>query len=108
MKVCKQMASGTAGKPSAGDKVVLQKSIPPQIRQLILHITYSKESVLGFVGDLTYAKTTLKTLCEIEVCKQMAPGTAGKPSARCVYLKQCINQMVLESQLPHEIFNLFF
>ena len=37
-------------------EVVLQKSIPTQIRQLILHISYSKVEVVGFVGELTSAK----------------------------------------------------
>ena len=37
-------------------KVVLQKSIPTQIRQLILYITYSKGCLDGFVGESTSAK----------------------------------------------------
>ena len=37
-------------------QVVLSKSIPTQICQLILHISNSKEYVDGFVGELTSAK----------------------------------------------------
>ena len=37
-------------------KVVLQKSIPPQIRQPILHISNSKGEVDGFAGELTFAE----------------------------------------------------
>ena len=37
-------------------QVVSQKSIPTQIRPLILHISDSQGKVEGFVGELTYAK----------------------------------------------------
>jgi len=37
-------------------KVVLQKSIPEQIRQLILYISNNKGYVYGFVQELTFAK----------------------------------------------------
>ena len=42
------------------DKVVLQKSIPAQIRQLILHHRLYKESVVEFVQELTLAKRLYK------------------------------------------------
>ena len=50
-----------AGATDASDQplptvVVLPKSIPTQIRQLVLYISYSKGSVDVFVGDLTSAK----------------------------------------------------
>jgi len=37
-------------------QVVLQNSIPTQIRQLIIYIRNSKGLVDGFVGELTSAK----------------------------------------------------
>ena len=37
-------------------KVVWQRLIPPQNRQLIIHISNSKGGVDGFVGGLTSAK----------------------------------------------------
>ena len=37
-------------------KVVLQQSIPAQIRRLILYYYLHKESVVGFVRELTFAK----------------------------------------------------
>ena len=37
-------------------KVVLQKSIPRQIRQLILYYYQYRELVDGFVRELTFAK----------------------------------------------------
>ena len=37
-------------------KVVLQKSIPTQIRQLILYISDDEGYVDEFVGELTFAK----------------------------------------------------
>ena len=37
-------------------KVAVQKSIPAQIRQPILHINDNKGYVDGFVGELTYQK----------------------------------------------------
>ena len=37
-------------------KIVSQKSIPPQIRQLFLYISNNKGQVDGFVGELTFAK----------------------------------------------------
>ena len=37
-------------------QVVLQNSIPTQIRQLIIYISNSKGSVDGFVGELTSAE----------------------------------------------------
>ena len=37
-------------------KAVLQMSIPTQNRRLVLSISYSKESVNGFVGESTSAK----------------------------------------------------
>ena len=43
-------------------KGVLQKSIPAQICQLILHIRNNKGSADGFVRQLTFCKTTLQTL----------------------------------------------
>ena len=45
---------------SSAFQVVLQESIPTQIHQLDIHISNSKESVDGFVGDLTSAKTLEK------------------------------------------------
>jgi hypothetical protein len=44
------------------DKVVLQKSIPTQIHQLILYISNSKGQADGFVGQLTSAKRLQKHL----------------------------------------------
>ena len=41
--------------------VVLQKSIPTQIRQLILYISNSQGSVDGFVRELTSAERLSKT-----------------------------------------------
>ena len=41
-------------------QVVLQKSIPAQIRQLILYISNSKGYVDGFVGGVTSAKQLYK------------------------------------------------
>ena len=46
-------------------KVVLQKSIPTQIRQLFIHIINSKGYVDGFVGELTFATDFKNTLCEV-------------------------------------------
>ena len=43
-------------------KAYLQKSMLPQIRQLFLHISNSNGKFDGFLGKLTRAKTTLKTL----------------------------------------------
>ena len=40
--------------------VVLQKSIPAQIRQLIFHISDDKGQVDGFVRELTFAKQLYK------------------------------------------------
>jgi len=37
-------------------KVVSQKSIPAQIRQLILYISYDKDLVDGFVQESTFVK----------------------------------------------------
>jgi hypothetical protein len=37
-------------------QVVLQKTIPRQIRQLIVYISNIEEQVDGFVGDLTSAE----------------------------------------------------
>ena len=39
---------------------VLQKSIPTQIRQLVLYISSNAGSVDGFVGGVTYAKRLQK------------------------------------------------
>ena len=44
-------------------QVVLQKSIPTQIRLLILYISNSKGYVDGFMGGVDFCKTTLETLC---------------------------------------------
>ena len=44
----------------SGDKVVWQKSVPTQIRQLILCISTSKAQVDVFKGELTHAKRTYK------------------------------------------------
>ena len=44
-------------------KVVLQKSNPQKIRQLILFYYLYKEHVDEFVCALTFAKTSSKTLC---------------------------------------------
>ena len=43
-------------------KVVLQRSIPKQIRQIIFYVSNSEEYVDRFVGDLTSAKRFLKQL----------------------------------------------
>ena len=43
-------------------KVVLQKSTPAQIRQLIIYISNNKGYVDEFVRELTFRKTTLQTL----------------------------------------------
>ena len=45
-------------------EVVSQKSIPTQIRQLILYISNSKGWVDGFVGELTSAKRIQKHFCK--------------------------------------------
>jgi len=45
-----------------GFRVVFQKSIPPQIRQLILYISNSEGSVDGFVWDVTSADDLQNTL----------------------------------------------
>ena len=37
------------------DKVVFQKSIPPQIRQLILQMSIDRGQVDGFVGEMTFS-----------------------------------------------------
>ena len=37
-------------------KVIVQKSIPTQIRRLILHISKDKGYVDGFLGELIFAK----------------------------------------------------
>ena len=42
------------------NQVVLQMSIPSQIRQLILYISNSKGHADGFVGELTSAKRLSK------------------------------------------------
>jgi len=42
------------------DTVVLQKSIPAQIRQLILHISNNKGCVDRFVRELTFAQRLCK------------------------------------------------
>ena len=41
-------------------KVVLQKSIPPPIRQLILHISNNEGQIDRFVRELTFAKRHYK------------------------------------------------
>ena len=47
--------------------VVLQKSIPAQIRRCHLHVSDDRVQVGGFVGGLTSAKRLLKNvLCEIK------------------------------------------
>ena len=46
-------------------KVVVQKSIPAQIRQLILYMSNNKERVEKFVGEIDFRKTTLQTLSVI-------------------------------------------
>ena len=48
-------------------QVVLQKSIPPQIRELVRDIIHSKGLVDGFVGKLTYAKRLEKHLVQDEI-----------------------------------------
>ena len=46
-------------------RVVLRKSIPTQLRQLVLHISNSEGKIDRFVGELTFAKTTLQnTFCK--------------------------------------------
>jgi len=41
-------------------KVVLQESIPAQIRQLIIHISNDEGQVDGFVRELTFAEQLCK------------------------------------------------
>ena len=41
-------------------KIVVKKSIPAQIRQVILHISNDKDSVDGFVRELIFAKRRYK------------------------------------------------
>ena len=43
-------------------KVVWQKSIPPQIRQLFLHINGNQEKVDGFVREMAFAKRLYQQL----------------------------------------------
>ena len=57
-------------------KLVLRKSIPAQIRQLILHISNNKGLVHGFVRELTFAKRN--TFCEMTA---VPLGEAGVPRA---------------------------
>ena len=47
-------------------KVVLQKSIPTQIRQHTLHISNSKGQVDGFVGEFTLQTDFKNSLCEMK------------------------------------------
>ena len=49
-------------------RVVLSKSIPAQIRQLILHVSNRKGSVDEFVGELTSAKRLKKHFVREKVC----------------------------------------
>ena len=56
MRSSRPSAKGRAYLKQSGFNVVLQKSIPPQIRQLILYHYYYKEQVGGFVWELTFAK----------------------------------------------------
>ena len=46
-------------------KVVLQKWIPTQIRQLTLYISKRKGWVDDFVGELTFSNHSVNTSCEI-------------------------------------------
>ena len=45
-------------------KVVSQKSIPAQIRQLVLYTSRNKGYVHGFVRELTFAKRPFKHLLD--------------------------------------------
>ena len=57
--------------------VVLQESIPAQIRQLILNHPQYEESVDGFVRESTFAKRLhTNTVCEIHGGGR-APGAVG-------------------------------
>jgi len=47
-------------------KIVLQKSLPTQIRHLILYTSNSTGYVDGFVGDLTSAKQFKNTFCKVK------------------------------------------
>ena len=61
-------------------KVVLQKSIPAQIRQLVLYISNDKRYVDVCVQRLTFADYFINTFCEIktfyETVKILRPSTA--------------------------------
>ena len=52
--------------PGPANEVVLQKSIPAQIRLVILYISNDEGYVDEFVRELTFAKNdVINTLCEI-------------------------------------------
>ena len=52
-------------------KVVSHKSIPAQIRQLVLDISYDKGYVDGFVRELTFAKRPHKHFLSLKVDEQV-------------------------------------
>ena len=51
-------------------QVVLKKSIPAQIRELIRYISNDKGYVDGFVRKLTFQNDLLSTVCEIRVSEK--------------------------------------
>jgi len=59
-------------------KVVLQKSIPTQIRQPLFHISNSKGNFDGFVGGVTYVNDLMNTFRETKVCWMQKGARPGK------------------------------
>ena len=55
-------------------KVVLLKSIPTKIRQLVLYVSNCKEYVDGFVGELTSANDFKNTIWELRCADELGVG----------------------------------
>ena len=63
-------------------QVVLQKSIPPQIQQLIPYITHTKNMLSGLWGNRLLQNDFMKTFCETNWQRDM-PCFATVPRPRC-------------------------
>jgi len=84
-------------------KFVLQKSADPQIRQLILYNSNSQGQVDGFVGELSSAKKSFKTLC-IRSTLSAKPRWAVSPAPPLhnIAAQQTQGELISQNVFVHE------
>jgi len=91
-------------------KIVLQKSISTQIRQLIFCISNNEGQVDGFVGELILAKRlyTYFLLDENPQPGARPRGAPGRSSTSNLISQKVVIKLVYKKQLSHKSVNLSF